>query len=559
MFPRNPQGAQAPDAPDDETAQRWEEGRRRRRLLDGVWRPDLEAHLQRHLGSVRREAWGPASLASNVFESVCSELSVLYDVEPEIAHERQATVGIERQLRLSGLWGLMARVQRYCTGLREMLVRAHVDEGGRLRFRPVYPDLVWAWAPMDAPDQPSVVHEYRLREREGRAVWTVDELDIRDPDAPIYRVRALRGGALAEDLTVEFLGQEWSGEAYPYRRADGRPVLPYVLYHATRPGDRLWDPFALQEAVDGSLDLAVYSAFVAHAFRDSSWPQRYVVNLEPDAAETIDSDNGRRSELVTDPATIVVFRSIRDLEDSGQPMVGQFQPGADVEKMQGVVESMAASLATTAGVPPSDLQRMSSTARSGAAIALTNEGKRSAQRRAAVSFRDSDERLVALAAILLNRALGFGPGEGFAESGYQVRYKELPLSPEERKARREDVLAQLAAGLISKVDAYLELHPGLTREIAEQRLSEIEEPAGPMSTQPTAAAVEVEAEDSEEDQTEDSTERAERDLEVADEVQAIAQALAAALESSPSPEVEAYLRTALESVAEVRDLLAGED
>jgi hypothetical protein len=250
-------------------------------------------------------------------------------------------------------------------------------------------------------------------------------------------------------------------------------------------------------------------------------------------------------EVVTDPASLLRFRSARDTEDAGQPMVGQFQAGADVEKMQGVLESMTARLAVSMGVPPSDLQRMTSTARSGAAIALTNEGKRTAQRRAAVSMRDSDERLVALSAILLNRFLGFPAGQGYPESGYQVRYKELPLSPDERRARREDVLALLEAGLMTQAEAYQEMHPGLSFEVAARRVEALEA-AAPAPVAPAPVAPVVEARD-------------ESDEDAAVELDGARIALAAALALTPTAEVEAYLRTALESLDEAVAVLTRED
>jgi hypothetical protein len=229
-------------------------------------------------------------------------------------------------------------------------------------------------------------------------------------------------------------------------------------------------------------------------------------------------------------------------------MVGQFQAGADVEKMQGVLESMTARLAVSMGVPPSDLQRMTSTARSGAAIALTNEGKRTAQRRAAVSMRDSDERLVALSAILLNRFLGFPAGQGYPESGYQVRYKELPLSPDERRARREDVLALLEAGLMTQAEAYQEMHPGLSFEVAARRVEALEAaapaPVAPAPVPPVAPVVEA---------------YDESDEDAAVELDGARIALAAALALTPTAEVEAYLRTALESLDEAVAVLTRED
>jgi len=127
-------------------------------------------------------------------------------------------------------------------------------------------------------------------------------------------------------------------------------------------------------------------------------------------------------------------------------------------------------------VPPSDIQRLGGTARSGAAISLTNEGKRKAQRKYANVFRDSDERLVGMCAAMFNRATGAPEGRRYVEGGYRVLYHELPLSPEERRARREDVIAMLEAGLLSPVGAYMELHPGVTKAQATRAILEIRDP-----------------------------------------------------------------------------------
>jgi hypothetical protein len=202
-------------------------------------------------------------------------------------------------------------------------------------------------------------------------------------------------------------------------------------------------------------------------------------------------------------------------------------------------------VAVSMGVPPSDLQRMTSTARSWAAIALTNEGKRTAQRRAAVSMRDSDERLDPLSAILLKRFIGNPAGQGYPESGYQVRYKELPLSPDERRARREDVLALLEAGLMTQAEAYQEMHPGLSFEVAARRVEALEA-AAPAPVAPAPVAPVVEARD-------------ESDDDAAVELDGARIALAAALALTPTAEVEAYLRTALESLDEAVAVLTRED
>jgi hypothetical protein len=96
-----------------------------------------------------------------------------------------------------------------------------------------------------------MIREYRLRldPHTGEEIWTVECLSI--VGEPYYRIHRADGDGLGEDLTVQYLGQTYEGEGYPYRYADGSPFLPYVLYHAERVGDRLFDPYRLSDRPAG--------------------------------------------------------------------------------------------------------------------------------------------------------------------------------------------------------------------------------------------------------------------------------------------------------------------
>ena len=496
-YPDTPSIPNPPTPSNGEESSRWEETRQRRRMLEGTWRDDLERRLQAHLGSVRRDAWGPLSLALNPFKNICRELSVLYDQEPTIVHDRVEDPGIARALSLGGLWQMMQRVQVYTLGLNECFVRPHVNAAGRFSFRMVTPDFVRAYATMDDPRNPVALLEYRLRRLPtGELGWTIDRYDISDPDRPIYAVHlAEDDGGVGEDVSPIYIGDDYSGDAYPFRRTSGRPFIPYQLYHSSGGGGHLFSPHDGQELVEASLDLAVLHQMVVHVFRDASWPQRYVVNVEPAGVSVVETTDGARAEVITDPASLIQFASIPDADGQGQPMIGQFSAGGDPGKMEETLANMVARVASDAGVPPSDVQRLGGTARSGAAISLTNEGKRQAQRRFASVFRQSDERLVGMCAAMANRATGAQDGARYIEGGYRVLYHELPLSPDERRARREDAIAMLDAGLISRADAYRELHPGVSRVQAERAIDAI-------STGPT-----VEPPEAAEDPPADSTER----------------------------------------------------
>lgn len=458
---------------------RWEHTRLRRRMIDGAWRSDLEKRVNQHVGDVRAAGWGALDLAANPLRVTSKELSTLYlagepDI-PEAQDELKATIS------RSGLWSSMTRFMAWTIACREYLMRPHVDSDGRIHYRAVPPDLVTAVSDPDRPDTPVSIKELRLREVDvsGRMElqWTYDVLDVSDQRRPVYKV--MSADLRNKDLSSQFLSGSMSGGKYPYRKADGTAVLPYVLYHAERLGSRLWDYREGIELVEGALNLGVLRSFWLHVAKDASWPQRYGVNVKPAGAGI--ADDGLPSSfaaVVVDPSTFLPL----ELIDPDRPaIVDQFDAGGDPAALLQAVQDYAAWGMSDAGISRSDLLRNSGDPRSGYALSLSNEGKRSAQRRFAPQFAASDTDLVALSAIMLNRATG----SSYEEDGYNVVYSSIPLSPEELQSRRTHILELIEAGLMSKSDAYMELHPGLTRKQAEAELARIESEAPEPEPEPT--------------------------------------------------------------------------
>lgn len=467
-------GIKLPPTPSDPAeAARWEHTRLRRRMLDGQWEQDVKQRINELVGTIRKEAWGHPDLSVTPFRSIARELSALYLTAPEVHHDAgpERIAPLVDALDAVSHWATMPRYQANVIGCREYLLRVSYADG-RLLMRPVAPDMVVAEAHTDRPDTPVSIRELRLRRHpvSGSWAWTWDVLDISDPEAPVYEIREAGPTGPAEDWTTHYLGGVYSGDAYPYRRGDGTPVLPYTLYHAELTGDRLWDAWQGMETVEGSLNLAVLGTFGLHIARNASWPQRYAVNAAPVGAGAIDTDGPRRVEVITDPATLLVLETISQERDL-QPQVGQWEAGADLESFLRAVDQYATRLALDAGVPPSDIQRLGGTARSGYAIALSNDGKRIAQRKFAPAFRRSDQDFLSLAAVMLNRFAG----ASLPEEGYTVVYQEIPLSPQELEAKRAHVLELLDRGMMSPIDAYRAFRPGLTPEQARQELAAIQQ------------------------------------------------------------------------------------
>lgn len=479
-----------PRPTDPETSERWDHTRLRRRILYGKWEADLTSRMRALVGTVRQEAWGKPDMSANPFRALCSQLATLYDRAPKTSHSTdesgEAAEALDEALEDAGLWSLMQRIQRDTIGLREMIVRVDTDADGQLVFLPAFPDLVRItmdprrpkqikryeeakYLPSD-PDDPSSGH-----------VWIWEVIDILDGIGS--RRFALDdagkpGKGTDYDVSASYLevdgfpatgGQ--TGEDYPYKWEDGTPFIPAVLYHASETGS-VWDPYEAQEAVEATLNVGVYWSFWGHVLKTSSWPQRYAAGVRVAGTDQT-GGGGARSEMVTDPATVVFFDPIQTFE--GQPVIGQWQPGGDPVAIAGSIASYERRIIAYLGISPSDLHRVSGDPRSGYAMAITKEAQRESSRRLQPSYERSDRTLLSYAAALLNR---WTEGEGaglpmLPERGWRLKYAGIPLSAEERRALREEAREMFEQGLIDKID-HLARIEGLSREEARRRLDAIE-------------------------------------------------------------------------------------
>jgi hypothetical protein len=83
----------------------------------------------------------------------------------------------------------------------------------------------------------------------------------------------------------------------------------------------------------------------------------------------------------------------------------------------------------------------------------------------------ADVQTIEISAKIANRYLG----TSYPEEGYRIEYHAIPLSPTESKEQRENMLALLQSGLISKVDAIKILHPDLDDVDARKMLLKIQQ------------------------------------------------------------------------------------
>ena len=448
-----------PDSPDTATSARWDESRQRRRLLEGTWKEDLEKQLAQEIDASRIAIWKSPDLTKNILRSIVNQLSVLYDQSPIVRNQSPESVDVMRQLTSNaGLWQLAAYNQQLCIAQRESAIRVDVvGDDPRLLYRVIPADLLYCEADVDEPDEPVTIYEYRIRTGpDGDAIWTRDMLSIAGD--PYYRVETTGG----VDLTEYYLGGRFSGEDYPYRKADGTPILPFAFYHAKRTG-KLWNAYTGHELACGTLRVAVFWSLFSHVLRDCSWPQRYFINAEVLGLRG-DISTGE-ARIATDPASVLNLGA----RDPGTATIaGQFQAGGDPEAIGRAIRDYSADLAADFDITPADIQRSSGDARSGFAIFLTREGQRHAQRRYSPNFDRGDSSLLSATAVLMNRLAG----TSLPEDGWSLKYNGLPVSMEEAKTIIEGYEKRVELGIMSRPQLLAALD-GITEEEARSRLRQI--------------------------------------------------------------------------------------
>jgi hypothetical protein len=493
-----------PSPPASVDKARWAETARRKDILDGRWAMQLEHWRSRALGTTRASLMGEVDLSRNFYRSLTGGLSSLYLSRPTVSHPSGKIpeflgedlivdgepVRRPGAIEEAGLWAQMAQVQQYTIGLGEMCVMPMVvgldEDDPRLVYRVVSPDCIVTVAHPDDPTRVVALRELVARVHPtspGKGLWTWSEWSVADPANPTFRVVEVTDqGHDGQDLTEHYMGGPQSGDAYWWRTAEGRPVIPWVTYHREWASTQ-WDPYRWREAVDGTLRIAVNWDFWGHCLREASWPARWTAGGRIVPNEIIEGDSTTaRHHVIADPTIIT---RIEQDEQANAVTVGQWMPGANPKELGEAIASDEARLANQMGVDASDLVRTSGDPRSGYALKITNERRREAQAQFGPQFMRADLQLIALSALVVNRAMG----TALPESGYQIRYAPVVLDGEDGKAapangpELQTLLESTAAGKLPKAsaEALIRHGYGLSAEAAAELVGPLEgfTPAAP--------------------------------------------------------------------------------
>lgn len=435
---------------------RWEHTRQRRRMLDETWERDVSERLSERLTPGRVVNVGKPVTSLNLFHSTVGQLATQYDIAPGVTNpalEDPAVAAVWAVVEEdTHIWELGQSNAESVIGLRENLVRIHrTPEGVRLAM--TYPDTVTIETAAGDPNKILIVREACVYSIDGEpeACWLV--WDLSNPEAPVRTIRTA-----SEDKDVSRLADPtWTGWVDYYE--DGTPFLPYVRYRA-KWSTQEWCAYEWSTLVEATLDVAILWTCWNKWVMDSSWAQRYVIDLALQGLTVTGSGSGATASIEADPASVMCFSTRGDKTGTA----GQWQPPGDPKELADAIMVAQGSMLSNIGIHPADLE-LTSQPSSGTAIQL----KRSSQRRLAKKyipqFRSGDTELLGKIAATHN-SIAVEGSPALPEKGWSLDYRLPEQSVDEAEAELAQDLRMIDAGLASLVDTYLRMHPGISREQA---------------------------------------------------------------------------------------------
>ena len=431
--------------------QRWEQQGLRYRLLTGQHRDDVIKEIRQMFGqNISADLTIHPDLSRNSFRMIWQQLSTAYIEQPTVTLD-----GYECDLSAiitSKLWPIRATLDLWALSIRESLIRVdwHTDTN-QISYRPVSPDTIRTMRALPGkPDEPGMLEEIRPRETaNGEMIWTIETWDIRNQQAPVFKIETINAQNERQDVTEQF-APELVGQ-YPYI-INGIACLPYVLIHA-EVGHKLWGFHEGSEIEAGALRLMGLMSHWCEGYQSSAYPQRYAVDITTQAGITRNYAGHQIEVIPTDHKSILKFKS--DGPAGGQ--IGQYSPAMEPASAAEALTHYEKGLAIFAGLNPSDLQVTQG--QSGYAIVVSRDGMRRQQKRLEPARLEADKNLMALAAKMVNAYAVPSPQLPEDPEAYQIEYGSIEESAQEQKAKLEAIKMQMELGLMSRVDAYRELHP----------------------------------------------------------------------------------------------------
>lgn len=442
-------------------------------ILHSDWETDdivVKDFMARVISKERLAMWGPPDTSGNILANAARQLSTggLYDRPPKVTHEKDVADFLAIVAKC-GLWRTGQERSRKAIGMGDCILAVGWNKRTKspsLRF--VRPQDTVVRVDKEDPTRAIEFAEIGIRRIDGKPVYCWDVFSIEDEADPWFKVfradRATEGEPYGELVPEHTRAGRGGPKGYGWFAEDGSPRIPRVRY-AILDTLTYWHDLWVRDAARGTMFAIVLWTFTHHCARDATGSTVICTDIEPPVGSVENAGQTTRSVSVQmEPGSAWFLRSSSDSQK--QPTVNTIGPGVNLPHLQTLAIAYEAKQCERLGVSSAEVQRTSGDPTSGAALAITKEGRREFSRAIVPMFLDADTEALELIAIACNE---WGNMD-VPETGYTVTYDIPPESPQAQAERREQQTWDLANGQKSSVDVYVANNPGALPADAEREL-----------------------------------------------------------------------------------------
>jgi hypothetical protein len=474
----------------------------------GVGDGKIKDWMKAEVGDEIADLMGIPDISWNLLVQVGVEVSTpgLYGLgAPTLSHEKEPQGGgiVATTMEDAGYWSRMQWIEYLSATMGDAIVCLECDEEGfSVRTVATYDVYV-----VCAPHNQSVIWELgelRVRVVDGKECFCWDRYRLPIPgvqgrevaDFAVMKPNAMFDGGM-EDVTDRCgVSREWK-----WTYDTGKPYIPYVFYSRMDTG-KVWHSSHRRGTTRATFKLITMGTFAGRCFTDASHNTGLAINVVLPGASEVATPEATGTVPVqvmkTTPGTIIATRSIQDQQPAYYPIGA----GANLNMLQTFLESYINNALRREGIHTESSSGPNP--QSAGALQISAQEKRRIADRVRPMFARRDREAIAKTAALL-RYHGHPSGP---ERGYTLEYKQIPATPEERQADRDNLTWMHEQKIVNRVDIYLGEHPGVDRKTAIRRLKALDKEeaeiaaAAPETEEPEPAEVETEVADAGETATE---------------------------------------------------------
>jgi hypothetical protein len=371
--------------------------------------------------------------SQNVLKRVINEISMIYKAPAqrglftasgsELESERYTEIQAETKLARK-----MRKVNRYTNLLNETLIFVTV-RGGKIAYDLLTPNLVTVIQSDDDPTRARAI------------VYRVDLVNTLGETEPRYYYWDEQGTHSILDKNFVERVPIYTPDNYPYRTAEGLPVMPFVTIHRNDPDGTFWDQDTGNDLYNSTVLLGVKMTQFDYYYKVASFKQLYVRSEE-------DVPMGQ----ILDPLTAFVVRG-QDAE------VGVLDIQANLNQLRDALVFQINSIVNNYGIS-ADAWTLSVSEMSGRALKIKNRALLEAREEQTPTYLDAERDLFNITRIVNNAHFTDKLPEA-AEFGVDFGEIEFPEDPAVELAQKKE---ELKSGLLSLGAFYRHFNPDVEDE-----------------------------------------------------------------------------------------------